>query len=138
MRPDHAEAAVVCFWHHEWQEPAFQVYHGMLFGLPLAVTAFNRFSKLTEMLVRRLLGVLYSMYFDDATMQDWKSAAGSAQEAVGRLMQLLGSPFAPAKRQPMGPSADFLGLEHTVGRLRGAHRFGFGQEHGCWRRSRAW
>ena len=43
---------VVTFWHHEWQTPAFQLYGGLLFGLPLAVTSFNRYSKLVESLGR--------------------------------------------------------------------------------------
>ena len=45
----------VVFWFHgEWQEPAYQVYSGLLFGLPLAVTSFNRFSQLVEALSRRV------------------------------------------------------------------------------------
>ena len=42
-----------------------QLYSGLLFGLPLAVTSFNRFSRLLESLCRRLGGVLISFYFDD-------------------------------------------------------------------------
>ena len=114
VRPEDAAGCVVAFWHHEWKCPAFQIYSGMLFGLPLAVTAFNRFSKLCEMLVRRLLAVLYSMYFDDANFQDWGSAQGSAQQAVGRLMDIIGSPFAPKKQQKLCTKADFLGLEHDT------------------------
>ena len=97
----------------------------MLFGLPLAVTAFNRFSRFSEMVVRRLLGVLYSMYFDDASFQDWTSGTGSAQEAIGQLMEIIGSPFADAKRQHMGKSADFLGLEHTIEIQEGEPRIAF-------------
>ena len=43
---------VVVWYHHEWQTPAYQVYAGLLFGLPLAVTSFNRFSRLLEALAR--------------------------------------------------------------------------------------
>ena len=72
---------IVTFWHHEWQwaTPAFQVYAGLLFGLPLAVTSFNRYSRLVEALGRRLCYVLVSLYFDDASIQDWSSSRGSAQ-----------------------------------------------------------
>ena len=56
------------------QKPMFQVYRGTLFGLPNAVTSFNRWSGLAEALVRRLLVVLYSMYYDDAIMQVWASS----------------------------------------------------------------
>ena len=45
---------VVTFWHPDWQQPAFQLYSGLLFGLPLAVTSFNRYSRLVEALGRRL------------------------------------------------------------------------------------
>ena len=45
---------VVVWFHQEWQEPAYQVYAGLLFGLPLAVTSFNRFSRFVEALARRL------------------------------------------------------------------------------------
>ena len=34
---------VVCFWNTTWSSPAFQVYHSLLFGLPLTVTSFNRY-----------------------------------------------------------------------------------------------
>ena len=112
--PEDAEACVVVFWHHEWDCPAYQIYSGMLFGLPAAVTAFNRFSGICEMLSRRLVAVPLSMYFDDANFQDWESAKGSAQEAVNRLMTCIGSPFADAKRQHMAKTADFLGLEHDM------------------------
>ena len=107
-----ARGCVVVFWHHEWQAPAFQLYAGLLFGLPLAVTSFNRYSKFVEACGRRLLSVLVSMYFDDATITDWASSKGSGQHAFGHLNKLLGTPFAEEKRQAMGPTGVFLGLEH--------------------------
>ena len=61
----------------QWGFPAFQVYGGLLFGLPLAVTSFNRFSRLVESLARRLVYVLCTMYFDDANITDWRSSKGS-------------------------------------------------------------
>ena len=61
----------VVVWHHpEWNEPAYQLYSGLLFGLPLAVTSFNHFSRLLESLCGRLGGALISSYFDDATITD--------------------------------------------------------------------
>eukprot|EP00439_Symbiodinium_sp_Y106_P025386 s3674_g3.t1 len=36
MPREHALCCVVVFWHEEWGEPAYQVYTGLLFGLPLA------------------------------------------------------------------------------------------------------
>ena len=102
---------VVTWWHAEWCEPAYQVYTGLLFGLPLAVTSFNRYSRAAEALGRRLLAVLVSMYFDDASLTDWASSRGSAQSAFSELNECLGSPFAEEKRQRMAPRGTFLGLD---------------------------
>lgn len=104
---------VVTFWHQDWQAPAFQIYYGLLFGLPLAVTSFNRFSRFVEACGRRLLLVLVSMYFDDACITDWSTSAGSGQWAFTQFNTLLGSPFAEEKRQEMAPSGVFLGLQHS-------------------------
>ena len=61
----------VVIWHHrDWDEPAYQLYSGLLFGLPLAVTSFNRLCRLLESLCRRLGGVLISFYFDDGIIID--------------------------------------------------------------------
>ena len=49
-------SSVVVWWPHEWQQPAFQLYNSLLFGLPLAVTSFNRYSRL-EAPGRRLLAL---------------------------------------------------------------------------------
>ena len=103
MGVNETRGCVVTFWHHEWAAPAFQVYAGLLFGLPLAVTSFNRYSRLVEALGRRLCYVLVSLYFDDASIQDWSSSRGSAQWAFGVLNQLLGTAFAEEKRQAMNP-----------------------------------
>ena len=110
-----AEAAgcVVTFWHEEWSEPAYQLYTGLLFGLPLAVTSFNRYSRLVEALGRRFTFVLVSMYFDDATLTDWASSKGSGQFA---FEELKGTPFVDEKKQPMAPTGTFLGLDHDLSR----------------------
>ena len=114
MDPDDAEACVVTYWHAQRQEPVFQIYSGMLFGLPLAVTAFNRYPKFCEAVVRRYLAVMYTMYFDDATLQDWASLGGSGQRAVRQLMKILGTPFAEAKQQDLSTNVTFLGLDHDT------------------------
>ena len=51
---------VVACWHEEWAEPAYQLYTGLLFGLPLAVTSFNRYSRFVEAAGRRLVWALVS------------------------------------------------------------------------------
>jgi hypothetical protein len=61
--------------------------------------------------------MLYSMYFDDATLQDWAASAGAAQRQLNEFMDILGTPFAPDKRQAMADTGVFLGLGHD---LRGA------------------
>ena len=116
MRPEESRACVVVWWHPGKGTPVFQIYHGLLFGLPNAVTSFNRWSKFAQALVRRLLMMLFSMYFDDATMQDWESEAFHSQACVADLMQMLGSPWAPAKSQASSQGGDFLGLLHDVSR----------------------
>ena len=114
MAATEALCCVVTFWHHQWGEPAYQLYTGLLFGLPLAVTSFNRYSRLIEALGRRFCFVLTSMYFDDATISDWASNRGSGQHAFSFLNQLLGTPFADDKRQLMAPSGTVLGLDHDL------------------------
>ena len=106
--------AVVIFWHHVWQKPALAVYRGLLFGLSGAVVAFNRFSKFVQHMGRQLLFIMLSMYFDDASYQDWKSCHGSGQRYLQKVLTVLGRPFAPAKRQDMASQADFLGLVHSM------------------------
>ena len=110
MDEDASRCCVVAWWHKDWGEPAFQLYTGLLFGLPLAVTSFNRYSRVAEALGRRLLAILVSMYFDDAHITDWASSKGSAQAAFVSLNACLGSPFADAKRQHMAATGTFLGL----------------------------
>ena len=107
-------ACVVVFHHHEWGTPAYQLYSGLLFGLPLAVTSFNRYSRFTEALGRRLNFGMISLYFDDATITDRADCRGSLQSSFGQLQTLLGTPFAAEKQQLMRSGATFLGLEHDL------------------------
>ena len=129
IRVTETRGCVVAFWHHEWSAPAFQVYAGLLFGLPLAVTSFNRYSRLVEALGRHLCYALVSLYFDDASIQDWSSSRGPAQWAFGTLNQLLGTPFVPQSIQYM-KSTSIVGrkpvlhliLQRQTGR---SHRYQF-------------
>ena len=97
-----------------WGEPAYQLYSGLLFGLPLADTSFNRYSRLVEALGRRFLYLLVSLYFDDAHISDWQSSKGSGKATFASLNQLLGTPFAQEKRQQMSSEGLFLGLDHDM------------------------
>eukprot|EP00438_Fugacium_kawagutii_P020457 Skav206762 [mRNA] locus=scaffold167:384381:393045:- [translate_table: standard] len=112
VRPEESWWAVVAYYDGILQAPRFRRYFGELFGLPLAVTSFNRWPKFFQALVRRIGGVVASMYFDDLSVQDWASNRGSAQKLVLALAKALGSPFASEKHQEMSPRADFLGLMH--------------------------
>ena len=82
---DESRGCIVAWYHQEKQGPVFQHYHALLFGLPLAVTSFNRYSRLMEALGRRLTYTLASMYFDDAKFIDWASSKGSSQWALEAL-----------------------------------------------------
>ena len=93
MAREESFCCIVVFYHHEWQEAAFHVYTGLLFGLPLAVTSFNRWSCFAEAMSRRLLMVLASMYFGDLRITDRASSKGSAQWSINALNATLGTPF---------------------------------------------
>ncbi|CAE7538614.1 unnamed protein product [Symbiodinium sp. CCMP2592] len=114
MSEEESLACLVVWWHHEWQAPAYQIYAGLLFGLPLAVTSFNRYSRFSEAASRRLALTVASSYFDDFNLLDWASSKGSGQWAVGSINTLLGTPFAAEKRQPMSAHGTFLGLDHVL------------------------
>ena len=114
MRPEESWACIVAYY-DPVRGPCFRRYFGMLFGLPLAVTSFNRFPRLLQACCRRLGACLASLYFDDLTVQDVKSSRGSSQWFCTELARLLGSPFSSEKHQPMQAEGDFLGLWHSVG-----------------------
>lgn len=82
MVPAHSEARVDTYWHAKRNRPAFQTYCSRVFGLPLAVTGFNRYPRMCQAIVRRFLFILFSMYLNDATFQDWASTKGPGQKEV--------------------------------------------------------
>eukprot|EP00435_Cladocopium_sp_Y103_P041162 s279_g11.t1 len=110
MKPSHTWACVVASLSPSDDRVHLRRYFGMLFGLPLAVTAFNRLPFLLQSILRRVLLVLCSFYFDDLTSQDWSSCAAHSQSCVQRLCQILGYPFATEKQQSPSSSNDFLDL----------------------------
>ena len=112
--PDHIPFCMVAYWSVKQGCVLIQKYNGMLFGLSGAVVAFNRWPRLAEALTRRLLGIMFSMYFDDATIQDWQGEKGSGQAMVQKMMTILRSPFAPSKTQNMATQGVFLGLSHRL------------------------
>ena len=104
---------IVVWFHHEWKTPAYQVYLGLLFALPLAVTSFNRFSRLLEALTRRYCQVLTSLYFDDARITDVRSAKGSGQWAMNQLCVMIGSTFAEKRSKQCRARAHCWALSMT-------------------------
>ena len=61
---------------------------------------------------------LFSMHFDDATLQDWESEAPHAQVCVADLMEILGSPWASLKFQACDAVGNILGLMVLARHLR--------------------
>ena len=118
MQPDHSWACVVAYFDPLRGCPRFRRCRGMLFGLPLAVSAFNRLPMLTQAVARRLFFIMVSLYFDDLTQQDWSELAARSQSIVGRVFDLCGYPFASDKRQTPAASGDFLGLLHDLSEVR--------------------
>lgn len=92
----------------------FQIMFGLLFGHSSAVMNFNRWSRFLESVSRRVLILLLSMYYDDASLLDLLSANGNGQACLGRAFGLLGASFAPKKQQRMSLSSDFLGVLHGL------------------------
>ena len=121
MNAAEAMGCIVTFFHREWQQAAFMQYTGLLFGLPLAVTSFNRYSRFVEAACRRLTFCLVTSYFDDFSITDRSCCRGSAQFAIGELNKLLGTPFSEEKQQQMSPHGTFLGLDHDFSK---AHSHG--------------
>ena len=118
MDPDHSWACIVTTFDPVSSQPVFRRYHGMLFGLPLAVSAFNRLPFFFQSVLHRLLATLCAFYFDDLTCQDWTSTCQFTQEAVRSVCSLLGYPFATEKQQAPGLQNDFLGLVHDFRAVR--------------------
>ena len=73
---------------------------------------------LLQAVVRRYLLILLSLYFDDATEQDWAVLAHESQAAVAAFFEMCAYPFAPAKRQSPSVIGDFLGLVHDFSKVR--------------------
>ena len=112
MLPEHTWACLMVYAHEG--QAWWRRYHSMLFGLPLAVSAFNRLSFLLQAAVRRCLAILCSFYFDDATAQDFDFCACDSQSMLEEYVSLLGYAFAEAKRQAPSSQGDFLGIVHDL------------------------
>ena len=63
-----ADVTIMGIYDPDVKEARFQEVWGMLFGFSSAVMGFNRWPRFLVAMVRRLLAVLWSMYFDDGTL----------------------------------------------------------------------
>ena len=61
-----------------------------------------------------MLWLLWSMFYDDGSLQDFASAKGEGQSLIAVLFEELGFPLKEAKRQLMNHACDFLGLTHLL------------------------
>ena len=86
----------------EWQE-----VWGHLFGFASAVLKFNRWPRFLQAVMRRILAMLFAMYFDDATLQDVAHMCGTGNQAVQTAFKVLGALLAEDKSVRMTDSADF-------------------------------
>lgn len=92
MLAEHAVACIVAY-KGAAGRPVFRQYHSMLFGLPLAVSAFNRLPFLCQAMLRRIF-LMASFYYDDCALQDWQDVAVESQQVLRTVMSLVGFPFA--------------------------------------------
>jgi hypothetical protein len=92
----------------------YQALYGMVFGKSSAVVIFHRPQRFMQSMARRWVAVLLSMYFDDASIQDFQKSKGQGQANIRELFALVGLPFASEKQVDMCFEADFLGIEHNT------------------------
>jgi hypothetical protein len=105
---------VVGMWDSRVQMWVYQVVYGQVFGKAAAVVSFHRPQRFVQSMLRRWVLILVTMYFDDATVQDFAEAKGRGQRYIRALMRMVGLPFAEEKQVNMTHKADFLGLVHEV------------------------
>ena len=114
--PEDYMVNVTGIFHPETGEWKFQELWALMFGYASGVVNFNRWAKFLEAVVRRIGGILFTMYYDDGSLRDFESAEGTGQLVVRRFFASVGALLADKKRQQMSEKAIFLGLEHDVGK----------------------
>ena len=116
---------IVAVWGPESGQPVFQEIFGHVFGKSAAIINFHRLQRLVTAACRRLLALLISFYYDDATLQDLNTAKGRGQRHLRGFFPLLGRPLSASKAVDLDSKADYLGLEHDVAAAlsRGVVRF---------------
>jgi hypothetical protein len=116
IAPAELSQNIVAVWDPVSGQPMFQEIYGHVFGKSAAVINFHRLQRLVTAACRRLLALLISFYYDDATLQDLNTAKGRGQRHLRGFFRLLGRPLSATKAVDLSARADYLGLEHDVGR----------------------
>ncbi len=75
---------------------------GLLLGESNAVMLFNRSSKFVEALGRRMLMLMWTMFFDDGGLLDLSLARGQGQIAIACLLT-WGPPWLPPNSRSLNP-----------------------------------
>ena len=74
VAPDHLRYNIQALFHPESGELQYQVVHGQIFGFVNSVLNFNKLSRFIQSMLRRWLGTMVALYFDDANIVDRDSA----------------------------------------------------------------
>ena len=111
---------VVCLADPDSGKARFFTMRGLNFGLASAPTLFGRVPRLATQLLRRVLAVVVTSFYDDFCVCEPAFAGASGQEAFWDTMELFGLPLAVEKHVPpaerfifLGVQADFAGLQRT-------------------------
>lgn len=102
---------VVCAVNPTSGEPCFFTLAGLNFGLASAPVLFSRIPRLAVHLLRRVLAVPVTSFYDDFCTCDPWFAGSSGQDCLWHVMHAFGMPLAKEKHQPMSTLFTFLGVE---------------------------
>jgi len=90
---------------------------GLNFGLSSAPISFNRYPRLAVHLLRRVLAVPVTNFYDDFCTVEPAFTKGSGQKALWTVMEDFGLPLARQKHPPMATVFCFLGVEFDASRF---------------------
>src|SRR6056297_3345138 len=91
---------VVCLADPDSGKARFFPMRGLNFGLASAPTLFGRVPRLATQLLRRVLAVVVTSFYDDFCVCEPAFAGASGQEALWDMMELFGLPLAVEKHVP--------------------------------------
>jgi len=97
-------------------EPCFLTLAGLNFRLASPPVLFSRIPRLAHLL-RRVLAVPVTSFYDDFCTCDPLFAGSSGQDCWWHIMHAFSMPLAKEKHQPMSTLFTFLGVEIDLRRL---------------------